>query len=129
MVDAGIAPLVLALSELPVWTVDSCQGRKDRPAHVYFRYLGSTDREPLFFACLARAMGRKCRGESYNLRIEWNSGEVPLGSIECPPEAIEHVASLVRAASNDDRMTLYLHGRGCTKLRTGELSIDKGKSL
>ena len=118
MVDAGIAPLVLALSDLPVWTLDSCQGRKDRAARVCFRYLGRKDREPLFFACLARAMGRKCKGESYNLRLEWNSGEEPLGFIECPPEAIEHVVRLIRAASNDDRMSVYLDGKGCTRPRS-----------
>jgi hypothetical protein len=117
LVDVGIAPL--ALSDLPVWTLDSCQGQKDRPAHVCFRYLGSEDREPVFFACLASAMGRKHKGESlYTLRLEWNSGEQPLGIIECSPGAIEQVARIVRAVSSDDRMFAYLHGKGCTGLRS-----------
>jgi len=123
LVDAGIAPLVLALSKLPVWTLDSCQGRKqdgkDIPAHVYFRYMGSATREALFVACLASAMGRRCQEESlYRLQLEWNAGESPLGIIECSPGSIERVARLVRAASNDARMTLYLDGRGCTKPRS-----------
>jgi hypothetical protein len=119
MVDAGIAPLVLALSNLPVWTLDSCQGRKDRPARVVFRYLGGEGREPLFFACLARAMGRKCdyRESLYRIRLEWNSDAGPLGTIECSPKDIERVADIVRAASNDDRMTSYPHGRERRGLR------------
>jgi hypothetical protein len=123
MVDAGIAPLVLALSELPVWTLDSCQGRKDhlkdKPAHVYFRYQGNPAHEPLFIACLASAMGQRCQEESlYRLQMEWTGGESPLGIIECSPTTIEQVAALIRAASSDARMTSFLHGRGCKALRS-----------
>jgi hypothetical protein len=113
VVDEGIAPLVLALNEIPcVYTIDSCQGRQDKPAYVYFRYLGREEREPSFFADLAKAMARRCGREIlYRIRLEWNSGDQPLGIVECPQGAIRRVASIINAASSDDSLTVYLRGK------------------
>lgn len=112
IVDERIAPLVLALNRIPcVFTVESCQGKAGRPAWVYFRYLGPEQNEPAFFADLARSMASNCGGELlYKIRLEWNSGEQPLGIIECSLVAVERVAGIVNAASRNVRMTPYLHG-------------------
>ncbi len=115
LVDVGIAPLVLALSNLPVWTIDSCEGLDNYPgksgkvAYVCFRYLGPAKREAAFFANLAETMGMAGQEESlFSMRFEWRCGGSPLAQIVCAPEAIVRVAKIVHSAANCDRMTAFL---------------------
>ena len=112
-VDSGIAPLVCALNEiLCIYTVDSCQGRKGRPAYVYFRYLGSEKHEPAFVSFLAKMMAQQCAREwLYTITMEWNSGEQPLLQIQCAPEAVPRVSQIIHAVAKSDRMTAYLYGK------------------
>ncbi len=73
-VDAGIAPLVLALNQFPgLITVDSCEGDREKAAYVYFKY-GGSPRDLAIFCCeLARRLSAIVKGsDGYCLRVEWN---------------------------------------------------------
>ncbi len=108
LVDEGIAPLVTALSRLaPVLTLDSCQGGDGAPAYVYFGYSGPEENELTFFYRLAKAIaGQPHREPFFTLNLEWRSGnQRPLASLQCPPEAIAHLARALRVAVSDGRMT------------------------
>lgn len=109
IVDEGIAPLVLALNALPIWTLDSCQGGKGRSAHIYFRYLGPKNKELYFVALLAKAMVMECEEEDlFAVSLEWRTGTDPLGQIVCAPEAVIRVSDIVRSVAASDRMTAFL---------------------
>jgi len=113
-VDRGIAPLVMALSELPeLLTIDSCQGGNGLPAYVYLRYSGQfiyrgADEDELrVFSRLAKALAAKCQdGGLYALCLEWCSGDAPLGHLKCAPKDVPRLAKLVHSVASD------YHARG-----------------
>lgn len=91
-IDAGIAPLVKAMNELPdVVTLQSCQGRPGRSAYVYFTTHGGTT------ADLVETVEHWTAGlgedANFLFRIEWLPGtKTPLAQLLLPPSQIETVA-------------------------------------
>ena len=113
-VDEGIAPLVLALNELPdVETLDSCQGRHDKPAHVYFRLRRNAQATALFASALAAALAPHEMAADYTLDACWRPGtDEPVFKLACPAA---HSAALARVLSG-----VSVLGRGipCRPLRS-----------
>ena len=96
-VDAGIAPLVSALSAFPwIETVDSCEGQAgdaDWPAHVFFS-CGDWQRAAVFVhAQLAPALARL--GISEDVRLYARGCGDPLVEARFPAEATPEVTSAV----------------------------------
>lgn len=100
-IDEGIVPLVLALNALPnVETLDSCQGRQDKPAHVYFRYRGDARAVTRFIAALAALLTPHERLADYTLIARWRPGtDEPLFQLACPTEHSSALARIINEAS------------------------------
>lgn len=100
-VDEGIVPLVLALNQLPnVETIDSCQGRDDKPAHVYFRYRGDARTATRFIADLAALLSPHERAADYTLVARWRPGtDEPVFQLACPAAHSTALARILSEAS------------------------------
>lgn len=90
-VDAGVAPLVEALSEFEnVWTLASCeddQSEARRGAYVMFAYEGTGA------ATFADELATQVR-EAGVLEVEWRLGEdqSPVLTLSCPPDRVRQLA-------------------------------------
>lgn len=87
-VDAGVAPLVEALSEFEdVWTLSSCEQDQSGQltpyaAYVMFRYQGSGSRAAVFGAELVESLGDST---PFCLQTDWRAGnDGPVLTISCP---------------------------------------------
>lgn len=100
-IDEGIVPLVLALNEIPgVETLDSCQGRGDKLAHVYFRYRGDACAATCFVADLAALLSPHERVADYTLVARWRPGtDEPVFQLACPPAHSTALARIISEAS------------------------------
>src|SRR5580692_644983 len=94
-VDEGIAPLVLALNELPgVQTLDSCQGGDQRAAHVFFAHRGDAKAAAAFVADLATALAPHDDAADYTLTAEWRPGtDQPVFRLACPATQADELAA------------------------------------
>ena len=116
-VDVGIAPLIWALSELPIYSIDSCQGGEEKAATVSFRYLGSEKEEVEFFACLAETLATATQEEwLFTFTLEFNCGSGPMGYIRCAPESVARVAEVFRSTITNDPMASFLRNKAWKKL-------------
>jgi hypothetical protein len=100
-VDEGIAPLVLALNELPdVQTLDSCQGGDQRAAHVFFAHRGDAKTAAAFVADLAAALAPHDDEADYTLTAEWRPGaDQPVFRLACPATQADELAAALSSAS------------------------------
>jgi hypothetical protein len=100
-VDEGIAPLVLALNELPgVQTLDSCQGSTQRPAHVFFAHRGDAKTAAAFAADLGAALAPHDDAADYTLTAEWRPGtDQPVFRLACPTAQADKLAAVLSLAS------------------------------
>ena len=97
-VDEGVAPLVLALNELPeIVTLDSCQGGKETDAHVFFCHRGD-DREAVAFGAeLGTMLAAHHDAASYLLTAEWRPGnDEPVFRLACPAAQVDELASVIQ---------------------------------
>jgi hypothetical protein len=112
-VDAGIAPLVVALNTYEqVVTIDSCEGHDDKSGpYVLFHCEGE---DPAKFANdLGRALSNQ--RVDFLLRAEWRPEyEEPLLELACPSGSVADLA----AAVNSCRTRLSSGGRRRTALRS-----------
>ena len=113
-VDEGVAPLVVALNELPdVMTLDSCQGDKDRDAHVFFCCRGDGCEAATFVAELGAILAAHGDAANYLLSAEWRPGnDEPIFRLACPAAHVNELASVVSGAFAP------AHGRRGTALRS-----------
>jgi len=110
-VDAGIADLVTALSEIDgLVTVESCQGDAGRRnAFVIFRFGSWRDCGELLFDRMLAAMDANLRTD-ISLSVVGYDPTNCLGRISLPPEAVHSVTTLVRSV----RRCAYSDGIPCT---------------
>ena len=97
-VDAGIADLVSALSEIDgLVTLESCQGDAERRnAFVMFRFGSWRDCGELLFEQMLAVMDDDLRSE-ISLSLVGYDAKNCLGRISLPPEAVGSVARVVRS--------------------------------
>jgi len=118
-VDERIAPLVLAINELPgVLTVDSCERGKNGSAYVYFVLdTPSPCRLARFCARLASLLHGVATGnDGYALRLEWRYDfGAAMARMEAPPDGVAALASALHAAARKLRRSPY----ACGKSRRG----------
>ena len=120
-VDEKIAPLVLALNKFDcVLTTDSCQGNKDKPAYVFFKYIGSPESEPIFFYHLGELLNRfatpKC---DYEYKLQWYSGNTePMAELLVLPEQIKVLADAVNSTTNSLHKSESVYGKLYRELRS-----------
>jgi len=107
-VDAAIAPLVTALSELPeIFTASSCQG--DVRDAAYMEAWVAFDPEPGYgrvdVVNLLNSLQKRLRKSSCEatLSLFWNLPEdlCPIGELRCDPEQIEVLSSLIHRFADD----------------------------
>lgn len=115
-VDEGIAPLVLALNEIPdLVTLESCEASGPmQEAWVCFEYgTGWTDLAELLqrISGFLADPGLAC---GYVMRLEWTgSNDRPRAQIMCAPEHVAVVADGIRrfASAMTDRRSQSVDGR------------------
>lgn len=100
-VDEGIAPLVMALSEIDgVVTMESCQGHEgQRDAFVVFHMDGWRDCGEFLFERLLTAMSADLRSD-VSLRLEAYDTQFARAWITLNPGAIEPLSECVRRLAN-----------------------------
>ena len=113
-VDKGIAPLVLALNRFDgLLTLDSCEGDKNKPAYVYFRYGAKPKDLTVFCYILAEKLSAQVKGENgYSLRVEWDydfSNNMAVLMTGRP--YIHKLTAAINAVVNEHRKTLLLYDR------------------
>jgi hypothetical protein len=113
-VDRGIAPLVLALNRFDgLLTLDSCEGYKDKPAYVYFRYGAKPKDLTTFCYILAEKLSEHIKGANgYSLRVEWDydfSNNMAALMTERP--YIHKLTAAIKAVANEHRKTPFLCGK------------------
>jgi hypothetical protein len=100
-VDEGIAPVVVALNQFPrLYTTQSCEGRDDGTAFVWFRY-GETVHEAADFLVW---LSRNITVPGVRVLAEWGGGaEVPTLRLELriAHRAIDDLAGRLRELSAD----------------------------
>ena len=95
-VDVGIADIVSLLNEIPgLQTLDSCQGEGDRPAYVHLYYGDWHQIGRFMFEGLAPKLEQA--GEDATVSVEIFGGSAPMGTIRFAREAMQRIASALRA--------------------------------
>jgi hypothetical protein len=99
-VDEKIAPLILALSQLPgVVTLCSCQGDPGGTAHVVFTVNDDWKQEGEFLCRLSEELGRLpdvCDIAKPELSLKWYAGaSTPGACLRLPHEGIDTVAAAI----------------------------------
>lgn len=94
-VDEGIAGVVAALNEIPnLYTTQSCQGRDDSYAFVWFRYGKNVHEAADFLVWLTRAVGMP---RTVRILAEWGGGEQLRIELRCEHRAILELAERLKA--------------------------------
>lgn len=100
-VDEHIAPVIEALNHFEnVVTVDSCQGKDDSKAYVYFTHSGSSGELLTFVDKFAASLNGylNTREDEYRLRVEWMAGSgTPLAELLMEQESISRLAHAIVA--------------------------------
>jgi hypothetical protein len=100
-VDEGIASLVEALNELPgVYTTQSCEGREDGGAFVWFRRHEKAPETATFLVWLAQQIG-PVRG--VRLAAEWGGGDTLSMELRIERPALAELEAAVRALTGGGR--------------------------
>ena len=109
LVEEGVAPLVLALSEMDAVILDSSQGGPERDARVRFR---RRDGDVAGLAMeIAELLAPRASNLGYELRTNASAGE-PLVELACPARQVIPLALALRAARGRRAARQAAGGRG-----------------
>lgn len=99
-VDEGIAPVVVALAEIPsVVTVDSCERDQQDQAYVLFAYGESWRDLGSLLADLSPRIRREVPNLNFTLAMEWVAGGAePLARISTHWRTVHELADALRAS-------------------------------
>jgi hypothetical protein len=118
LADTGIAPLVLALNNIDgLFTIDSCQGSKNEPAYVYFKYGSSPKELAIFCSLLAKELNMRIRGSNdYALRVEWNYDfSTNMAVLVTSQDNIPILTKAINSGVNEHHKTSSFGGRSHTE--------------
>ncbi len=111
-VDEGIAEVVSALNEFPgLYTTQSCQGREDGYAFVWFRYGEDAHEAADFVVWLSKELGVL----GVRLLAEWAGGSALRVELRVEPPAVRELAARLRDLSHAARTS----ASPCGTARTG----------